>query len=147
LWNQKQKTETKTDTKTDTKTETKPDTKSVDTKTETKTDSAPIIVGFLEKKGKGSTAIFGRRNWKKRWFEIGGGYLRYFEKKGGKKLNEIKYSSLFGEPMTTKVEPVESNERPFAFQLITKDRTLVMAASSEDERQKYIKILSEGEKK
>jgi len=68
-------------------------------------------------------------------------------KREEKKLNEIKYSSLYGEPVTSKVESIESNERPFAFQLITKDRTLVMAASSEDERQKYVKILSEGEKK
>lgn len=34
--------------------------------------------GFLFKKGSGEE-IFGRRNWKKRWFILEGNYLTYYE--------------------------------------------------------------------
>ena len=35
---------------------------------------------FLFKKGRGeSNSIFSKRNWKKRWFVLDGGYLTYYE--------------------------------------------------------------------
>ena len=35
---------------------------------------------FLYKKGRGeSNSIFSKRNWKKRWFVLDGGYLTYYE--------------------------------------------------------------------
>jgi hypothetical protein len=35
--------------------------------------------GYLLKKGRGESKIFGRRNWKKRWFILEGQYLTYYE--------------------------------------------------------------------
>lgn len=35
--------------------------------------------GFLLKKGRGESKMFGRRNWKKRWVTLDGQYLTYYE--------------------------------------------------------------------
>jgi hypothetical protein len=35
--------------------------------------------GFLTKKGRGDSGVFGRRNWKKRWCVLEGSYLTYYE--------------------------------------------------------------------
>jgi hypothetical protein len=35
--------------------------------------------GFLFKKGRGESAVFGRKNWKKRWFILEGTYVTYYE--------------------------------------------------------------------
>jgi hypothetical protein len=35
--------------------------------------------GFLCKKGRGEGGIFGRKNWKRRWFILEGTYLTYYE--------------------------------------------------------------------
>ena len=35
--------------------------------------------GYLFKKGRGESKLFGRKNWKKRWFILEGQYLTYFE--------------------------------------------------------------------
>jgi hypothetical protein len=35
--------------------------------------------GYLFKKGRGESKIFGRRNWKRRWFILEGQYLTYYE--------------------------------------------------------------------
>ena len=34
--------------------------------------------GFLEKKGRGKSGVFGRRNWKKRWCVLEGLILTYY---------------------------------------------------------------------
>jgi hypothetical protein len=41
--------------------------------------SALAMEGFLFKKGRGESKIFGRRNWKRRWFILEGQYLTYYE--------------------------------------------------------------------
>ena len=57
--------------------------------------------GFLFKKGRGESGIFGRRNWKKRWFVLEGQYLTYYEdfdvkaqKPTVKKVSVAKYNYL-----------------------------------------------------
>lgn len=35
--------------------------------------------GYLFKKGRGESKIFGRKNWKKRWCILEGQYLTYYE--------------------------------------------------------------------
>jgi hypothetical protein len=35
--------------------------------------------GFLMKKGRGESKMFGRRNWKQRWCVLDGQYFSYYE--------------------------------------------------------------------
>ncbi len=35
--------------------------------------------GYLLKKGRGESKMFGRRNWKKRWCVLDGQYFTYYE--------------------------------------------------------------------
>ena len=66
----------------------------------------PILQGFLEKKG-GGTSVFGRRNWKRRWFILYTDKLKYYE---SERTAILKPNDPLGE-----VRFFNGNERESAF--------------------------------
>ena len=73
--------------------------------------------GFLWKKGRGeSRSLFSKRNWKKRWFVLDGGYLTYYESFDVSKNVPVKQKGItpiYG----SRVLQVNHAEREFVFAL------------------------------
>ncbi len=85
--------------------------------------------GFLAKKGKGES-IFGRRNWKKRWFllDVDAGYLQYFSTENE---SEEKGTLFLSDVIPLSIQP---NSKRYGFVLQTKSgRRLDLQANSQDD--------------
>eukprot|EP00048_Salpingoeca_helianthica_P002336 m.56559 g.56559 ORF g.56559 m.56559 type:complete len:211 (-) comp12041_c0_seq1:20-652(-) len=96
--------------------------------------SLPFKGGWLFKKG----AV--RRNWKERYFVLGGGALRYYTNEKCKKLlGEIDLStatSVYKEYVT------EGSEQRFMFSIDTPSRTYFLAATSIGDLDVWLRLLS-----
>jgi hypothetical protein len=97
--------------------------------------------GFLEKKGAGD-GIFGRRNWKERWFILEDSVLSYYES----------FDVITGTPLGLKGSmcitgctlkaSVAHHDRKFVFELTHKDRpSLLMCAKTDKIKSIWVKAL------
>ena len=88
--------------------------------------------GYLDKKGKGQS-MFGRRNWKKRYFIVGDGLLEYYESV----QESLQGSSPINKLILGRQDTVESTGEA-SFVIITATRTLHLCASSKQEKEDWI---------
>jgi len=102
--------------------------------------SGKLKVGFLEKRGGGSSK-FGSTSWKKRYFVLEVAQFSYYE-------NELKNAELLGSFTFHRVDSVEAYEEekpdpkhPWTFRYITRKRFLLMRAESETEMKQWIKVI------
>ena len=98
--------------------------------------------GYLEKRGKGSSAL-GRQNWKRRWFVLEGSSLSYYDKENSSKpikslpirnsdtVEDFKFDKNSGHPPHTQ----------WTFRLLTHKRVLEMCAETEGERLAWMNAL------
>lgn len=97
--------------------------------------------GYLLKKARGEASVFGRKNWKKRWFILEGTYLTYYEKFSLEKdepLNKKGTAPVHG----CKVSVDNNSEKKFGFVLTHETRKpLYMAAETDKLRNTWMKAL------
>jgi len=92
--------------------------------------------GYLMKKGKGES-IFGRKSWKKRWFVLEKGRIKYYENKYTCENKLDSYGSLKLAKGTT-VERYQDEKREFAMLVKTATRDLYLCAKTEEDLLSWI---------
>lgn len=98
--------------------------------------------GWLHKQGGGSSFL-GRKNWKKRYFVLKPGVLRYF--KGSSKTNllgEVDFSELVGGDASL-AENQLGVGRKHCFAVRSKERNLLLCAADSDDEMSWVKALRE----
>eukprot|EP00050_Salpingoeca_kvevrii_P015875 m.50778 g.50778 ORF g.50778 m.50778 type:complete len:811 (-) comp6568_c0_seq1:663-3095(-) len=100
--------------------------------------------GWLTKQGGGTTAVLGRKNWKKRWFVLQGCQLTYHKSNlhvPAQNLQLLRDSSLGMINLLEATEVKEWKARPCGFLIETPARTYHLVATSDKERSKWIEQL------
>eukprot|EP00033_Pygsuia_biforma_P002665 GCRY01002946.1.p1 GENE.GCRY01002946.1~~GCRY01002946.1.p1 ORF type:complete len:144 (+),score=18.79 GCRY01002946.1:151-582(+) len=94
---------------------------------------AVLKSGFLEKKG------FVRKNWKKRWFVLDSEKLTYYKSQNHKTM----IKSIFLKDATVKLSASAGTERPFCFEVVTKERIYMFSASTRQLFHEWLVAVSE----
>ena len=97
--------------------------------------------GFLNKKGGSAESTFGRRNWKKRWFELNGSHLKYFE---GFDNAQDEAIGLKGEIdcLGCNIEIINHRERKFVFAIHhLGENPFILSADDEKTMKQWTKAL------
>src|SRR5690349_16525146 len=92
--------------------------------------------GYLHKQGSGNS-LFGRKNWKRRWFVLDKGIIQYYENKYMCKNKLDPYGAIRffrGD----KIERIEDPKRDFVMVLKTLKRTLYLYAETEEEMNSWM---------
>ncbi|KDO18418.1 hypothetical protein SPRG_15585 [Saprolegnia parasitica CBS 223.65] len=103
-----------------------------------------VKTGFLFKRGAGG--LFGRKNWKPRYFELTDSTLRYYSYQKGKKKGELRLDGIGRDAI--EVMPADSKKTGTSKSTIwriaiqTPKRRLLLAASTEYEMNEWIYALS-----
>ena len=105
---------------------------------------APIeMEGYLTKKGSGSkrdSFIIGRRNWKKRWFVLRAGELKYYESYDA--ISEVAISEKGTFPIVgADVKSIGLDSKDLSFAICQGDRTLDVCADTELLRAVWVEAL------
>eukprot|EP00039_Didymoeca_costata_P021099 m.343418 g.343418 ORF g.343418 m.343418 type:complete len:183 (-) comp22803_c0_seq1:31-579(-) len=97
--------------------------------------------GWILKKGGGTSGIFSRKNWKRRWFTFDGLYVKYYDKQiqffqgDHKALGWLKLSS------TCRITPHPTDET--SFNIETPVRTYFLIAESPKDAFNWVSILTD----
>lgn len=97
--------------------------------------------GLGEKKGKGQS-LFGRRNWKQRYFSIDDQYFTYWTKRGGKRKGFCQSSKL----ERAQLRDIETSSY-FYLSFLMEKREIFLRFSDKDERDKWyeaVYLISQG---
>jgi len=106
---------------------------------EQKPEPSPIdTMGWIEKKG-GGTAVFGRKNWNRRYMNLENCVLSWYQdeqKTKGKPKNTLALTAM----STIELVPAE-DERKHCFCVRTEQRTLIMNTTKSGEKMQWMKAL------